>query len=85
MAQIHSFTHAHMPQRNLPRQNANVAANGITAQMSPKFGSYTVSAVPMINVPPTQVALRHKIRAHVNLEMSSKVKTVCIYIYVLCV
>lgn len=45
--------------RDLPRQKANAAANGITAQISPNFGSYTVSAVPMINVPPTQVAVRH--------------------------
>lgn len=60
MAHTYTVPHMHIClKRNLPRQNANVAANGITAQISPNFGSYTVSAVPMINVPPTQVAVRH--------------------------
>ena len=40
----------------LPTMKASVAAKGITAQISPSFGSYTVSAVPMMKVPPTQVA-----------------------------
>lgn len=40
----------------LPTRKASVAAKGITAQISPSFGSYTVSAVPMMKVPPTQVA-----------------------------
>lgn len=46
-------------ERALPRVKARVAARGITAHSSPILGSYTVSAVPMMNVPPTQVAARH--------------------------
>lgn len=39
-----------------PRVKASVAASGITAQIRPSSGLYTVSAVPMMKVPPTQVA-----------------------------
>lgn len=55
-SQFHTCTDA---MKALPRVKARAAARGITAQSSPIFGSYTVSAVPMMNVPPTQVAARH--------------------------
>lgn len=45
-----------LEQSRLPSVNASVAARGITAQIRPCSGSYTVSAVPMMKVPPTQVA-----------------------------
>lgn len=60
-----------------PRVKANVAANGITAQISPSFGSYTVSAVPMMKVPPTQVAawctVRNVIRRSLDMNKVNQV------------